>query len=55
MSLLIESIRLHNGQFENLLYHEVRMARALQVLFGITGAVKLEDFLWVRNVPQKVL
>lgn len=49
MSLLIESIRLHDGQFHNLFYHEQRMARALRSLFRKNEPVHLEEFLF--NAP----
>lgn len=55
MSLLIESIRLHNGHFKNLIYHEQRMARALRLLFGLNEPVKLEEFLCTGPYPQKGL
>jgi 4-amino-4-deoxychorismate lyase len=45
MSLLIESIKLQNGIFHNLSYHEQRMHRSLQMLCGDSGPVDLEPFL----------
>lgn len=45
MSLLIESIKLLDGVFYNLSYHEHRMHRSLQMLCGDSGDVDLESFL----------
>lgn len=45
MSLLIESIKLFNGSFYNLPRHEERMRRSLQSLFGLSDAVRLEEFV----------
>jgi 4-amino-4-deoxychorismate lyase len=42
MSLLFESIRIENGKFENLVYHEQRMKRSLKSLFGIDEPFDLE-------------
>lgn len=51
MSLLIESIKLLNGEFYNLFYHEQRMRRSLQMLCGIDEDVNLERFLKELNYP----
>lgn len=42
MSLLFESIRIENGKFENLVYHEQRMKRSLKSLFGMDEPFDLE-------------
>ena len=55
MSLLIESIRLRDGQFANLFYHEQRMSHALHSLFGIDEPVKLEEFLRAGAFPKEGL
>lgn len=55
MSLLIESIKLEDGCFRNLPYHERRMAIALKTLFGSNATVKLEPFLREAPFPEKGL
>jgi 4-amino-4-deoxychorismate lyase len=45
MSLLIESIKVVNGEFCNLSYHEQRMHRSLKELCGDAEEVDLEKFL----------
>jgi 4-amino-4-deoxychorismate lyase len=45
MSLLLESIRLSDGEFQNLFYHEQRMNRALKFLCGVQEHFDLEAFL----------
>jgi 4-amino-4-deoxychorismate lyase len=45
MSLLLESIRLVDGEFQNLFYHERRMNRALKFLCGAQEHFDLEEFL----------
>ena len=45
MSLLLESIRLCDGEFQNLFYHEQRMNRALKFLCGVQEHFDLEAFL----------
>ncbi|MBL7857654.1 MAG: aminotransferase class IV [Cyclobacteriaceae bacterium] len=45
MSLLIESIKLSNGEFYNLSYHEQRMNRSLKMLCGVEDHFDLESFL----------
>jgi 4-amino-4-deoxychorismate lyase len=45
MSLLIESIKLLNGKFNNLFYHEQRMRNSLEHLFGVRTEINLEAFL----------
>lgn len=52
MSLLIESIRLNDGQFHNLSYHEQRMARALRLLFDNDEPVMLAEFLRTSSFPR---
>ncbi|MFZ6010862.1 MAG: aminotransferase class IV [Bacteroidota bacterium] len=55
MSLLIESIRLQDGQFFNLFYHEQRMLRSLDMLCGVHDGMNLEQFLKGLEVPSKGL
>lgn len=45
MSLLIESIKLRDGEFRNLFYHEQRMLRSLSMLCGADDDFNLERFL----------
>jgi 4-amino-4-deoxychorismate lyase len=45
MSLLIESIKLLDGEFCNLFYHEQRMNRSLKTLCGVHDHFLLEEFL----------
>jgi 4-amino-4-deoxychorismate lyase len=51
MSRLIESIRLLDGRFCNLFYHEQRMIRALDLLYGTPQSVNLEKLLGELTVP----
>lgn len=55
MSLLIESIKLLDGQFHNLFYHEQRMNRALKMLCGTQDHFNLEEFLQHVEKPQSGL
>ena len=55
MSLLIESIKLQDGKFQNLPYHERRMAHALKVLFGNLDSVMLEPLLFENPFPSQGL
>ena len=55
MSLLIESIKLLDGKFFNLAYHEARMKRSLKALFGKTGEPELEKFLRESGYPTRGL
>ena len=55
MSLLIESIRLLDGKFYNLAWHEKRMARSLLSLFGSTQAIDLEKYISETAFPQRGL
>jgi 4-amino-4-deoxychorismate lyase len=52
MSLLFESIRVENGKFENLVYHEQRMKRSLKTLFGVDDPFDLEEYLSYVPVPD---
>ncbi len=52
MFLLVESIRLKDGQFHNLGYHQARMVRSLKELFGYAGKLSLEAVLDGENIPQ---
>jgi 4-amino-4-deoxychorismate lyase len=45
MSLLLESIKLKDGEFYNLSYHEHRMNRSLRMLCGNEDYVDLESLL----------
>jgi 4-amino-4-deoxychorismate lyase len=55
MSRLIESIKLLDGEFCNLAYHERRMIHALRSLFGESSPVALEKFVKDSGFPQKGL
>ena len=55
MFQLIESIKLLDGKFHNLFYHEQRMIRSLDILFGVEEDINLEKFLSAVDVPQKGL
>ena len=55
MSLLIESIKLLDGNFCNLFYHEQRMLRSLHMLFGNQDDLNLEKFLNEVNFPTRGL
>ena len=53
MSLLFESIKLKDGEYSNLFYHEQRMNRSLKVLYGWQGNIDLKEFLGnVKNPGQ---
>jgi 4-amino-4-deoxychorismate lyase len=45
MSLLLESVKLLNGEYQNLFYHEQRMNHSLKLLFGEDQWFNLEDFM----------
>jgi 4-amino-4-deoxychorismate lyase len=55
MSLLLESIKLLDGQFENLFQHEQRMNRSLKMLCGTTGDFDLEKLLDKIDRPRRGL
>ena len=55
MSLLLESIKLVDGEFRNLFYHERRMNRALKFLCGVQEYFNLEEFLQNLDWPEKGL
>ena len=55
MSLLIESIKLLDGEFYNLSYHEQRMHRSLQMLCGDDSPIQLEALLNRFERPQQGL
>jgi len=55
MSLLLESIKLNDGEFSNLFYHEQRMNRSLKMLCGVHNQFILEDFLNEIERPEKGL
>ena len=51
MSRLIESIKLLDGMFYNLFYHEQRMKHSLRMLFGSKNSIELEKFLFEKEYP----
>lgn len=55
MSLFIESIKLVDGKFCNLFYHEQRMIRSLEQVCGMDEDIDLEKFLSELEVPSKGL
>jgi 4-amino-4-deoxychorismate lyase len=55
MSLLLESIKLIDGEFRNLFYHERRMNRSLKFLCGTQEHFYLEEFLKRLDVPLQGL
>lgn len=55
MSLLIETIKLLDGKFYNLLYHEQRMTRSLGSLFNRKEPVILEKLLHDTSFPSQGL
>jgi 4-amino-4-deoxychorismate lyase len=55
MSLLLESIRLSDGEFQNLFYHERRMNRSLKFLCGVQEHFDLEAFLGKIDRPSQGL
>jgi 4-amino-4-deoxychorismate lyase len=55
MSLLLESIKLQDGDFFNLFYHEQRMNRSLKLLCGELEHFDLEEFLKRIQKPEKGL
>jgi 4-amino-4-deoxychorismate lyase len=52
MSLLFESIRVAQGKFENVVYHEQRMRHSLKVLFGWEEPLDLETYLSTMPIPD---
>jgi 4-amino-4-deoxychorismate lyase len=52
MSLLIESIKLLDGKYCNLSYHERRMNHSLKQLCGVWDNVDLKEFLKKRKTPK---
>jgi len=55
MFRLIETIRLDDGRFNNLDYHEQRMRRALREIFGVDQKVNLEEVLSAYSKPTSGL
>lgn len=55
MSRLIESIKLLNGEFHNLFYHEQRMRNSLRNLFGVHEPINLKEFLNGFQFPKEGL
>lgn len=55
MSLLLETIKLQNGELRNLFYHEQRMNYSLKILCGIEDHFNLEKFLENIDLPKQGL
>jgi 4-amino-4-deoxychorismate lyase len=55
MSRLIESIRLLDGEFFNLPYHQQRMKRSIDLLYGIDYSFDIEKYLEGVRHPRKGL
>lgn len=55
MSRLIESIRLQNGNFHRMRYHQERMDRSVKELFGQKNTVNLFENLSKKNPPKSGL
>lgn len=55
MSRLIETIRLHAGQFNNLSYHELRMNNSLKQLYGEREKTNLDQYLNSLKYPPNGL
>lgn len=55
MFQLIETIKLQDGCFNNLRYHEQRMNHSLKELYKVDGTAELNTFLESLNYPQKGL
>lgn len=55
MSPLIESIKLLNGEFHNLFYHEQRMRHSLEELYGVIDSGSLEESLLSFPFPKNGL
>jgi 4-amino-4-deoxychorismate lyase len=55
MSLLLETIKLQDGEYQNLFYHEQRMNRSLKTLCGELDHFDLEEFLKHLEKPTQGL
>ena len=55
MSLLLETIKLQDGEYQNLFYHEQRMNRSLKTLCGEIDHFDLEEFLKHLEQPAQGL
>lgn len=55
MFQLIETIKLQDGRFNNLRYHEQRMNHSLKELYKVDGTAELNTFLESLNYPRKGL
>ncbi len=55
MSRLIESIRLQNGNFHRMRYHQERMDRSVKELFGQKNTINLFESLLKKNPPKSGL
>jgi len=53
MSRLIESIRLQNGSFHRLHYHQDRVNRAMNDLHPTSAPISLTEYLSTLEVPKK--
>lgn len=52
MSLLFETIKLKDGVFYNLEYHEKRMMSSFYRLYGLNVGFSLKNYLYNLNFPQ---
>ncbi|HTE29971.1 MAG TPA: aminotransferase class IV [Chryseolinea sp.] len=55
MSQLLESIRLLDGEFSNLSYHEQRVNRSLKMVFGVEHQLDFQSLLNKKDRPRKGL
>lgn len=53
MSLLIESIKLVDGKFFNLSYHQERVSRSIESLFPSCEVLQLSQLLGTKELPDK--
>ena len=54
MSRLLESIRLQNGNFHRLSYHQQRMDRSVKELYGEKNSINLFESLKAYKLPSKI-
>ena len=52
MPLLLETIKIEEGQASNLIYHQKRFDRSRRALFGLSESINLSSLL---NAPSKAL
>jgi len=55
MSQLLETIKLQDGQYRNLFFHEQRMNLSLKTLYGVEDHFNLEEFLKNIDPPENGL